>query len=118
MTRDVVFAMGVLSVALLACGGGNTGNSKPSESGSSSSGIVKIIGKDMGEKAMNFQTNFAHASKKHGCKVNEDNDSVIASCSGRIIACVRDGTKINVGCKDISESECNDLFIAIADELK
>jgi hypothetical protein len=115
MTRDVVFGIGVLSLALLACGGPKP---QPEPEPSGGSDIVRIIHKDMGEKAMNFQNNFASASQKHGCKVNADNDSVIASCSGHIIAVVRDGTTINVGCKGMTTDQCNDLFIAIADELK
>lgn len=116
MTRDVIFGLSVLSIALLACGGGNN---RPAENESSSSGdIVRIVRKDFGSDAYNMPATFARLSRKHGCNVEEKSDSAVSFCQAGIIALVRDGTIVNIGCKSISYQECSNLFSAIVDESK
>lgn len=116
MTRDVVFGLSVLSIALLACGGGNN---RPAETESSSSGdIVRIVRKDFGSDAYNMPATFARLSRKHGCNVEEKSDSAVSFCQAGIIALVRDGTIVNIGCKSLSYQDCSNLFSAIVDESK
>jgi len=116
MTRDVVFGLSVLSIALLACGG----SSRPAnEGGGGSSGdIVRIVRKDFGSDAYNMPATFARLSRKHGCNVEEKSDSAVSFCQAGIIALVRDGTTVNIGCKAITFQECSNLFSAIVDESK
>ena len=115
MTRDVVFGLSVLSIALLACGGGNN---RPAANESSNGDIVRIVRKDFGSDAYNMPATFARLSRKHGCNVEEKADSAVSFCQVGIIALVRDGTMVNIGCKSLSHQECTNLFSAIVDEGK
>ncbi|MBI2395310.1 MAG: hypothetical protein HYV09_37420 [Deltaproteobacteria bacterium] len=112
MTRDVVFGLSVLSIALLACGGGN----RPATEGGGD--IVRIVRKDFGSDAYNMPATFARLSRKHGCNVEEKSDSAVSFCNAGIIALVRDGTVVSVGCKGMSYDNCSHLFSAIVDEAK
>lgn len=114
MTRDVVFGLSVLSIALLACGGSN----RPASNESGGGDIVRIVRKDFGSDAYNMPATFARLSRKHGCNVEEKSDSAVSFCQGRIIALVRDGTVVNVGCKALTFQDCSTLFGAIVDESK
>jgi hypothetical protein len=116
MTRDVVFGLSVLSLTLLACGGGNN---RPAETENSGSGdIVRIVRKDFGSDSYNMPATFARLSRKHGCNVEEKSDSAVSFCQAGIIALVRDGTMVNIGCKSMSFQDCSTLFSAIVDESK
>lgn len=116
MTRDVVFGLSVLSIALLACGGSN----RPAETEGGNGDIVMIVkNKNFGADAYNMPATFARLSRKHGCNVDEKADSAVSICQdGGPIAIVREGTNISVGCKGITYQHCSNLFSAIVDEAK
>ncbi len=113
MNRDVVLALSVLSIALLACGGSNP----PAREGGNGD-IVKIATKDMGSDAGAMPGTFARLSRKHGCAVEESKDGVVASCNEGLIALVRSGSVVTVGCKSMTYEACSNLFSAIVDEGK
>jgi hypothetical protein len=111
MNRDVVFALSVLSIALLACGG----NKKPANDESSE--VTILAQKDMGNKAYNMPHYFALLSRKHGCQVNEKADSTISLCNEGNIGLIVTGTTVTVACKKtMSQQECRVLFDAITAE--
>lgn len=112
MTRDVVLALSVLSIALLACGGGNN---RSANSGDSSVTVLAV--KDMGNKAYNMPHYFALLSRKHGCQVNEKADSTISLCNEGNIGLILSGTTVTVACKKtMSVQQCRNLFDAITAE--
>lgn len=112
MNRDVVFGLAVLSITLLACGSSNP----PAREGGGD--IVRIATKDMGSDASAMPKTFARLSRKHGCAVSEEKNGVVAKCDGQLIALVRDGSVITVGCKSMTHKACSNLFSAIVDEGK
>jgi hypothetical protein len=112
MTRDVIFGLATLSLALLACGG----PSRPAEA--EGNDIVGIVKKDFGSDAYNMPSTFARLSRKHGCNVKENADAAVSNCNAGTIVLMRDGTTILVACKAISEQQCTSLFASIVAEGK
>lgn len=114
MNRDAFLGLSVLSIALLACGGGNS-NSNANSGGSSGEWTI-VIDKDFGEDAYKFPKVFAIQAKKHGCDVSLKDEGSGAVCSDGTAVMLRQGTKITVGCKQMSQSDCKALVSAIINE--
>jgi hypothetical protein len=116
MTRDVVLGLSVLSVALLACGGGNN---RPARNEGEGGKAILLVEKDMGEKAYDMPAVFALLSRKHGCKVDYKAERCISSCSEGMIGLGRNGTIVRVACDgSMTRGQCQGLFDAIAAEGK
>ena len=109
MTRDAIFGLSVLSIAMLACGGG-------AKSGGGDGEWVVVIDKDFGEDAHKFPAVFAIQAKKHGCQVNLKDEGSGAVCNDGTAVMLRQGTRITVGCKQMSQAECKQLVSAIINE--
>ena len=112
MTRDVVLGLSVLSLALLACGGGNN---RPAAEGDGKTTL--LAEKDMGSKAFDMPHYFALLSRKHGCQVQEKATTAVSACSEGMIGLGRNGTIVKVVCEgSMSVAQCKNLFDAIVAE--
>jgi hypothetical protein len=113
MTRDVVLGLGILSFALLACGGGNN-----KEANTSGDDWVVMNKKDMGDDAYKLPAAFGLLADKHGCATKITDEGSAAKCNDGTIVMLREGSVITIGCKNMSKSQCSALFDAIVAEGK
>jgi hypothetical protein len=113
MTRDVVLALGVLSIALLAC---NSNPPATNPNGGGEAEWVEMNHKDMGDDAYKLPTAFAILSQKHGCEVKATDDATVAKCNDGTIGMARQGTMVTVMCKAMTKNQCSALFDAIVNE--
>jgi len=112
MNRDVTFGIAALSLVLFACGGSN----KEAKGGDDEVvGWTKTMEEDDAKQLVPV---FAKAARKHGCTTKEEDNHAVAKCDDGTIVVLRQGPKITVACKGVTQQQCSQLFSNIADELK